>query len=94
VPVQTYEDPVNRLLGMGLPGPPAEYAALGIGQEHIPDLIRMATDRSLHQAMIDSDEVWAPVHAWRALSQLRAREAIEPLVGLFCLADEDQRLGC
>jgi HEAT repeat protein len=27
----------------------------------------------------NSMEVWAPVHAWRALGQLRAEEAIKPL---------------
>jgi hypothetical protein len=43
----------------------------------------MATDEELNWADSDSLEVWAPVHAWRALGQLRASAAIEPLLHLF-----------
>jgi hypothetical protein len=89
-PSLDYEAPVSRLLSMGAPGQPMEYAALGIAQEHVPALIRMATDPNLHQAFSESDEVWAPLHAWRALGQLRAPAAIEPLVGLLRLVDEEQ----
>ncbi|EDX86102.1 hypothetical protein S7335_3805 [Synechococcus sp. PCC 7335] len=56
---------------------------LGITSEHIPALIRMATDADLNQADVESLEVWAPVHAWRCLGLLKAQEAIEPLLGLF-----------
>jgi hypothetical protein len=87
---RVYEDPVCRLLGMGTPESSTEYATLGIGQEHVPALIRMATDPRLHQVKTASDEVWAPVHAWRALSQLRAQTAVEPLVDLLRLVDEQQ----
>lgn len=41
------------------------------------------TNKELHFTYLDSLEVWAPVHAWRALGQLRATEAIEPLITLF-----------
>jgi hypothetical protein len=66
------------------------YLELGFTQEHIPDLIRMATDEDLTWADSESLEVWAPVHAWRTLGQLRAEAAIEPLVAL--LTDEDDWL--
>ena len=56
---------------------------LGITAEHIPELIRMATDEALNDAEVESLEVWAPVHAWRCLGFLKAIEAIEPLLGLF-----------
>ena len=50
----------------------------------------MATDKDLHKAFSDELEVWAPVHAWRALGQLKAQQAIEPLIGLFDeLIDDD-----
>jgi hypothetical protein len=39
------------------------YLALGIGPEHIPDLIRMVEDDELNWADSDSLEVWAPAHA-------------------------------
>ena len=31
----------------------------------------------------DDDAGWAPVHAWRALGQLRAAEAVEPLLSML-----------
>lgn len=56
---------------------------LGLGPEHIPSLIGIATDDNLLWAESDSLEVWAPIHAWRALGQLRAEAAIELLMPLF-----------
>jgi hypothetical protein len=83
-----YGPPVDALLGRGVPSYslnewadyPAEH---GLGAEHVPDLVRMATDQALHDADADSPKVWAPVHAWRALGQLRAEAAIEPVLRLL-----------
>ncbi len=84
---QPYADPVAKLLtytGDGHPPDPwPDYLALGLGREHVPDLIRMATDEALNNADGGSPEVWAPLHAWRALGQLRAEEAARPLLSLF-----------
>jgi hypothetical protein len=66
-----------------------DYRALGIEGEHIPDLIQMATDEALIEAEVESTEYWAPMHAWRTLGQLRAVEAVEPMLGLFDKLDED-----
>jgi len=83
---QDYADPVARLLAAGdahifdvieWPDYPEQFA---LGDEHIPALIRMACDMALHTADSNRPEIWAPVHAWRALAQLRAEEAIEPLL--------------
>jgi hypothetical protein len=84
----SYQPPVDKLLTYGesnlmTPDEWPDYRELGIGPEHIPDLIRMATDEELNEADSESREVWAPIHAWRALGQLRAVEAVEPLLGLF-----------
>jgi hypothetical protein len=84
----SYQPPVDKLLAYGesnlmTPDEWPDYRELGIGPEHIPDLIRMATDEELNEADSESREVWAPIHAWRALGQLRAVEAVEPLLGLF-----------
>ncbi len=84
----SYQPPVDKLLTYGesnlmKPDEWPDYRELGIGPEHIPDLIRMATDEELNEADSESREVWAPIHAWRALGQLRAVEAVEPLLGLF-----------
>jgi len=48
----TYTSPVDKLLALGEPEsiPPEKwpnYLELGLGPEHIPELIRMATDRKL-----------------------------------------------
>jgi len=88
-----YPDPVDRLLSYGdcreIHGWP-DYLKLGLTHEHIPELIHMVTDRELLWADQNSLEVWAPVHAWRTLAQLRAEEAIKPLMGLFNeLSDDD-----
>jgi hypothetical protein len=88
---EAYPDPVSKLLTQGdclgkRQWP--DYLALGLGPEHIPDLIRMALDEDLHRADSDSLEVWAPVHAWRTLAQLHAEAAVEPLTQLFARIDE------
>jgi len=61
---------------------------LGLDPEHIPDLIRLATHEELVWANDDHVDIWAPIHAWRALGQLRAEAAIEPLFSLFIGVDE------
>jgi hypothetical protein len=84
--VDSYPDPVNKLLTLGAvksAQPWRNYRELGLGAEHVPELIRMATDPALNQADSTTDEVWAPLHAWRALGQLQASEALEPLLSLL-----------
>jgi hypothetical protein len=82
---------VKQLLSLGEPQRHVvlDYAGLGLSLNDVAALIRMATDYQLHNGPQDSPIVWAPVHAWRALAQLRAEEAIAPLVELFRRADED-----
>ena len=83
-----YPAPVDKLLTYGKPKlSEAEdwpnYLELGFTPEHIPDLIRLATDKELNEGDPESLEVWSPVHAWRALGQLRAVNALEPLLHLL-----------
>jgi hypothetical protein len=98
-----YSDPVARLLtigdpreiprntdwrgGLNWPEYPADY---GFTPEHAPDLIRMATDEALNQAMADSKEVWAPLHAWRALGQMKITQATQPLLSLLHRVDDEE----
>jgi len=89
-----YQPPVEGLLTYGeseriAPDDWPDYRELGIGQAQIPELIEMATDEQLHLAAAESPEVWAPLHAWRALGQLRAVEAVEPLLELFDRLEDD-----
>jgi uncharacterized protein DUF1186 len=90
----SYPSPVSKLLTVGSckrdrDGWP-DYLKHGFRPEHIPDLTRMALDPELNQAGSDNPEVWAPVHAWRALAQLRAEAAIEPLLELLRRIDDEE----
>lgn len=91
-----YAAPVQQLLSIGEahsynPSGWLDYCArFGLQREHIGDLIRMACDAALNQAGSTSSEVWAPTHAWRALGQLRAEEAVLPLLALLRAAEDDE----
>ena len=81
-----YLPPVDRLLRLGEVGRrqfTRDHATHGIGAEHVPELIRMATDEALHEGAEGSPVVYAPVHAWRVLADLRAEAAVVPLLGLL-----------
>jgi hypothetical protein len=83
----SYTEPVAKLLSYGdcnkmdLDDWPDYPAELGLTLADVPELIRMATDPDLWETK--GIATWAPVHAWRSLGQLRAVEAIEPLMQLF-----------
>jgi len=84
----TYEPPVDKLLTYGslqdeTTAEWPDYLALGLSTEDIPELIRMATDMSLMTEDTPVEEFFAPVHAFRALGQLHAEAASEPLLTLF-----------
>ncbi len=90
---ESYSPPLDQLLKLGQPKGYAfslDYASLGIGAEHIPGLLRMVTDDGLHNASGKSSLVWAPLHAWRALAQLKAEQAVGPLLGLLSRIDRHQ----
>ncbi len=77
---------LDALLALGEPEPqkvedwPDYVKQLGLKEKDIEDLIAIAT----HESLTDEEETWfAPVHAWRALGQMRAKAAIEPLISTF-----------
>jgi len=87
-----YSPPVDRLLTYGDCRTMRDwpnYLELGLTAEHVPELIRMIADEDLHFANPDGMEVWAPVHAWRALGQLRTEAAIQPLIELLEFFDNE-----
>jgi hypothetical protein len=89
-----YPPPLDRLLGLGSlftrGSAWRDYRQIGLGPEHVPDLIRMARDPELNYADQDDPGVYAPLHAWRALGQLAAPEAAGPLAELLVqLPDDD-----
>ncbi|MFP4003914.1 MAG: SEC-C metal-binding domain-containing protein [Alphaproteobacteria bacterium] len=83
-----YPDPVAKLLTLGKldfsrrqPADWHDYPALGLMHEHVPQLVRMAFDPALNNA--HGMRGWAPVHAVRALGQLRAAETAPELLRLL-----------
>jgi hypothetical protein len=83
LPAPDYAPPVDVLLTAGDARAAAwlGYRALGLSESDVPELIRMVDDERCYAA--EGDAVWAPVHARRALGQLRAVEAIPCLLALF-----------
>jgi hypothetical protein len=87
-----YSPPAAHLLTLGRPSNSFERSDYpGLGPENIPELIGIATDLVLRNSESEGPEVWAPVHAWRALGRLgpAAAAAGEPLVDLLGQAEGD-----
>jgi len=83
--ISDYSEPVAHLLTQGEclrrdVQSWLDYQSLGIRNADIPSLIQMATDHDLYELESEASEGWAPVHAWRALGQLRAETAVDPLL--------------
>lgn len=91
-----YADPVGQLLTIGEVESydaakwPDYVAEVGLGREDVAALTRMVCDVALSQVGTDRSEVWAPVHAWRALGQLGAQEAVAPLLAFLRTAENDE----
>jgi hypothetical protein len=66
-----------------------KYEQYGLGRADVDQLIDLVADDSLHNAPSKSNEVWVPLHAWRAIGQLAGPRAIEPLIGVFDSLCED-----
>jgi hypothetical protein len=79
-----YASPVNRLLLLGesvaFQTEWTDYRLFGIDSQDAAELVRMATDLQLHNLPGDELAVWAPIHALRALGQLRIEAAVDPLL--------------
>jgi len=67
-------------------GDPNYVAVYSLTSEHIPALISLATQWVV--APPENEVVYGPVHAWRALGQLRAIEAVQPLLDIQDELDE------
>ncbi len=62
---------------------PDYVVEFGLTDADVPELCRMATNTHFDELDQDDLAVWAPLHALRALGQLREPSAIAPLVTLF-----------
>jgi hypothetical protein len=85
----SYSPPISKLLRLGRPEEKRhDYRALGLHEAHIPELMRLATDDYLNRESEVEIETYAPVHAWLALGQLRAVEAIDTLLSCLRYIDD------
>ena len=86
-------DKADILLTLGEPSDPGDWpdypATHGLAADDVPRLIEILSDEALNKGDGESTEVWGPLHAWRALGQLGAVEAIEPLISQFEFLSED-----
>lgn len=84
MPIPAYQDPVAQLLTQGYPADlnspeDIDYLqAFGFTEAHIPELSRLAAEENLNWE--DEGEGYSPMHACRALGQLKA---IQALLALF-----------
>jgi hypothetical protein len=90
----SYAPPLDQFFNYGdcnkLPQEWANYVEeLGLTEAHIPELIRLAIDKELHWGYADDPATWAPIHAIRALGQLQAEAAIDPLLKLLSDVPEE-----
>ena len=91
-----YPPPLDRLFQMGevewgveWQGTDPDYVhELGLTAEHVPALVAIARKQIDLEDFPDEDSGWAPVHAWRALGQLRAVESVEPLLTMLTALTE------
>lgn len=85
---EPYTPPVAGLLELGSAHDQdarGRREALGIGQEHVGELVRMARDRALYSGSDDdeSPRFWAPIHAVELLEDLDVSAVIDELIPLL-----------
>jgi hypothetical protein len=94
---QPYSDPVAGLFSIGEPEVnwPDISANYPLTLEHIPELIRMMTDEKRYSDELEDSETgdllpetYANIHAWRALGELKAVEALPAMVQILPWADQ------
>lgn len=90
-----FSPPVTKLISLGEKdtrgrGSWLNYLDQGITPQHIPELVRIIQEIDLFWSVGDTEsvEVSAPIHAWRALGQLRSQDAIPALITLIVQNEE------
>jgi hypothetical protein len=79
--LERFGDPGDS--GAWIDGEPNYVTQLGLTAAHIPALIEVARRWANEDQLPAGDACWASVHAWRALAQLQATQAIDPLLGML-----------
>jgi hypothetical protein len=92
--IQALPSAVQKLAGLGDAWKEPkwlDYLSLGLESSHIPVLIGIVEARAQlwNESAGSSDALWMPVHAWRALAQLRATAAVPALLELLHEIDDE-----
>lgn len=92
----SFASPVAELLALGEPPLgrdwPDYVTSHGFEPAHVPELVRLLNAVEFDELDQEDPRLWAPIHATRVLGQLRAVEAIEPLVDFGRRHEEDDWL--
>jgi len=96
-----YSPPLDQLKKLGEPSnvprrPKGDWGyveRLGLSAEHVPGLMRIGRqwldwEWENDGVFPEEPELWAPIHAWRALGELRAVEAVGAFLELMTGLDE------
>lgn len=67
----------------------SDYLTSGFTEADAPVLIKILTDEELMFSQSQSSEIYAPIHAWRVLGQLKSIEAIAPLISVMVIDIEN-----
>lgn len=81
-----FEPPLDQLLVFGEIDRETlsqRVAELGIGQQHVPELVRMARDRSLITIVGEEPEGWGPVYATQILEMLDVSDVVADLIPIL-----------
>jgi hypothetical protein len=89
--MSTNSSPVSQLFNLGRPADRfwVDYKSLGLGTEHIFELLQLLK-HELAWGDSDKPEVYVALHALRALGQFKVEAAIEPLLDLLGSQEEEE----
>jgi len=60
-----------------------DYLEHGFTTADVPDLIAIIVDEDLYEEPNGKKGIWLHLHAWRTLGQLKAVDAIDPIISTF-----------
>lgn len=69
-----------------------DYLGLGLTEADLPVLANLMLDACFDEADDRSQEVWVPLHCWRALGQLRTAAALDSILAFRDMQPDDDWL--
>lgn len=69
-----------------------DYLQQGFAGADVAELISVMRDEELWESSDEEADSWAPLHAWRILGQLKARQAIGPMIEMLNQDPDDYQM--